>query len=147
MAIHYFLCGAFVSKCGGLLDQLSKQFKIIVPEAINRLLSAFPGVWVEVIEGYTDELAGLLLNGSADILFVGYKEQSHAPALVYEKLLDSDSVIVAHPSHPLTKKASVTRAELMKARWIITVEKSSIFQFYNSLIWWPVHWGLHHARA
>jgi DNA-binding transcriptional LysR family regulator len=119
---------------GNLVIGVSKHLGgLIVPDAVNRLMSAFPGVWVEVIEGYTEELAGLLLNGSADILFVGYKEQAHAPALVYEKLLDSDSVIVAHPSHPLTKKALVTRAELMKARWILTVEKSSIFQFYNSL--------------
>lgn len=119
---------------GNLVIGVSKHLGgLIVPDAVNRLMSAFPGVWVEVIEGYTEELAGLLLNGSADILFVGYKEQAHVPALVYEKLLDSDSVIVAHPSHPLTKKASVTRAELMKARWILTVEKSSIFQFYNSL--------------
>ncbi len=119
---------------GNLVIGVSKHLGgLIVPDAVNRLISAFPGVWVEVIEGYTDELSGLLLNGSADLLFVGYKEQAHTPALVYEKLLDSDSVIIAHPSHPLAKKASVTRAELMKARWILTVEKSSIFQFYNSL--------------
>lgn len=119
---------------GNLVIGVSKHLGgLILPDAVNRLISAFPGVWVEVIEGYTDELSGLLLNGSADLLFVGYKEQAHTPALVYEKLLDSDSVIIAHPSHPLAKKASVTRAELMKARWILTVEKSSIFQFYNSL--------------
>ena len=119
---------------GNLVIGVSKHLGgLIVPDAVNRLISAFPGVWVEVIEGYTDELSGLLLNGSADLLFVGYKEQAHTPALVYEKLLDSDSVIIAHPSHPLAKKASVTRAELMKARWILTVEKTSIFQFYNSL--------------
>lgn len=105
----------------------------ILPEAVSRVIKAHPRVWVEVIEGTLDELTEKLMDGAVDFLFVGYKDQKYAPALAYEKLLDSDSIIVANRNHPLAQKASVSRAEVTKARWILPVENSSIFQFHDSL--------------
>jgi DNA-binding transcriptional LysR family regulator len=105
----------------------------VLPEAVRRVLSANPKVWVEVTEGTLEDLTEQLMSGEVDMLFVGYKDQVNAPALVYEKLLESDSVIVANRKHPLAQKASVAREDLMNARWILPIENSSIFQFQRSL--------------
>jgi DNA-binding transcriptional LysR family regulator len=119
---------------GNLKVGVSKHLTdFLLPDAVMRLLEKHPGFWVEVVEGYLDELSEQLLSGSLDLVFAGYRDQTHAPALVYEKLLDSDSVIVARPGHPLAGKKAVSRAELMKTRWILPVDNDSIFQFYNSM--------------
>ncbi len=105
----------------------------MLPTAVSRVLEANPKVWVEIVEGTLDDLTEQLMAGEVDFLFVGYKEQTNAPSLVYEKLLDSDSIIVANRKHPLAGKASVPREDLMESRWILPIENSSIFQFHNSL--------------
>lgn len=119
---------------GNLVIGVAKHLSgYVIPEAASRLLEANPGLWLEVTDGYFDDLTERLLSGELDLVFAGYKEQKHAPALVYEKLLESDSVIVARPGHPLAKKPTVTRGELMQARWVLPVEKNSIMQFYDSV--------------
>src|SRR6185437_2320696 len=47
----------------------------MLPEATSKLLDAFPGLWVEIFDGYLEELCDRLLSGEADLLFVATRSR------------------------------------------------------------------------
>ncbi|GAA4328350.1 LysR family transcriptional regulator [Pigmentiphaga soli] len=115
---------------GAVLRLGAPQFVAIslVPGVIKLLAAQAPRVMVTLREGSVLHLFDVLLAGEVDALLTIYTPESLAAAagkaVRYEKIADEDYAVIAHPSHPLTREATVPWERLAQEPWILNFRPS-----------------------
>jgi DNA-binding transcriptional LysR family regulator len=102
----------------------------ILPEAIRRLRTSRPEVAVTVIEGWSPELFGRLLQGELD--FVVSAPLPHYVVdleLRQEQLFCQHEVVMIGRRHPLASRESIDLAELSRCLWVLPPEGNGRSRF------------------
>nr|WP_067294242.1 LysR family transcriptional regulator [Marinobacterium profundum] len=91
-----------------------------MPDIMNRLYQAFPGIELVLQSGAIQELLPKLLNGELDIALGGPESGGSVPdELVHIPLVTVDFVVIARPSHPLASVGCADARALNSYRWVV----------------------------
>ena len=99
-----------------------------LPRVIETLGQRQPGVRVRLQEGLTPVLVDSLLHKDLDALVTTFSRELNEaghPQLRYEKLCEVASAVIAAPTHPLARAASVQWSQLQSEPWILPAQQSS----------------------
>lgn len=91
----------------------------ILPEAIIRITSKFPGVRVVTNESPFEHLVNDLRFGELDFIFGALRPEEYANDLTSEALLSESLVLLVRPGHPLLGRR-VRVSDLSRTRWIVS---------------------------
>lgn len=96
----------------------------LLPDALNRLSRERPLARVKVISAPYEGLLARLRNGVIDFLLGALRDPLPIEDVVQEPLFDDPLSIVARADHPLTRKATVTRDDLLAHPWVVPGEET-----------------------
>lgn len=91
----------------------------MLPQAIDRMLEAYPGIKVRVIDGTYDMLMQQLRDADIDLMIGALRAPFDAPGLRQEPLFDDPLAVVARASHPLARRKKLNWSALETAQWIM----------------------------
>ncbi|WP_345830241.1 LysR family transcriptional regulator [Erwinia sp. HDF1-3R] len=90
----------------------------LLPQAIIRLTSRYPGIKVVTSESAWGMLAAEMRAGEIDFIFGALRNSEEQQDMTSETLFDEEMVLVARPDHPLSQHPCDRRA-LREARWVL----------------------------
>ncbi|MCY3996038.1 MAG: LysR family transcriptional regulator [Rhodobacter sp.] len=90
----------------------------IVPKAIHKMVTRFPGIQIRVVEGRYSELLRSLRDGDLDCLIGALRHPDPVEDIRQERLFDDALAIVAHPRHPLAGRENLTLSDTLRYPWI-----------------------------
>lgn len=90
-----------------------------LPEHCAGLLSAAPGLTLQVVVGDNDVMVPALRNGDLDMIFNVLPDVPF-PQCVQEGLFEDEFVVCASAGHPLAKRRRVAMAELVQEQWTLS---------------------------
>jgi len=88
----------------------------ILPGMIKRFRESYPDVFVRLRIGDSDEISRLVSEGTLEFGVVGSRGRTRG--LVYEEIWKDELVLVVHPSHPWSRRRSVSLKELCREPFI-----------------------------
>jgi DNA-binding transcriptional LysR family regulator len=92
---------------------------VIVPRALNLLLTDAPRINVIIREGPMDELLARLHTGQIDILVGRFSSHVQNSEISTQELYSPAVRVVCGPNHPLARKRTVAWNDLMDYPWIL----------------------------
>lgn len=93
--------------------------RYILPATFERVSALNPNLEVVIREGLREQLHIQLLRGEIDVALCTRIEGSSSPELIEEVILTDRPTVVAHHSHPLHQKDTVSGKDLSAYRWIV----------------------------
>jgi LysR family transcriptional regulator, regulator for genes of the gallate degradation pathway len=103
----------------------------LVPSAIARLLPAWPGITVDVVEGAWTELAEQLRDGTIDLMIGALRDPAPAD-LAQWPLLNDRPAVIARAGHPLAGRVA-SLGELAGLPWLTGRAGSPLAQQWQGL--------------
>lgn len=91
----------------------------LLPEAVNRVMRALPGLRITVIDGTYDALIHQLRDAEIDLMIGALRPQFAIQGLVQETLFIDRLAVVARAAHPLARRKKLKWADLRDAQWIM----------------------------
>ncbi|MGF7174371.1 LysR family transcriptional regulator [Azospirillum doebereinerae] len=91
----------------------------ILPAAINALTAERPEVRLQVIDGPYGDLLHGLRHGEIDVLIGALRDPVPIEDVVQETLFTDPLAVVARAFHPLSRRPTVTPADLAACRWVV----------------------------
>jgi DNA-binding transcriptional LysR family regulator len=88
-----------------------------LPAILTAIFKKYPNAEVTVSAGTSQRLVDMLTHGEIDIAFVSLPVESGL--ITTEKVFSDELVAIAHPSHPLAKKRTITPAALAQQPLIL----------------------------
>jgi len=88
---------------------------LVVPRAVSGFRSHHPGSRVRILEGLTQHLVPLVMDGSLDFAVGARPQRAAHPALTLKPLFTQELVVAVRKGHPLRGKRSLR--ELAGADW------------------------------
>lgn len=105
----------------------------LLPDALNALSRERPRARVRVISAPYDGLLGRLRYGIIDFLVGALRDPPPIDDIVQEPLFDDPLSIIARRGHPLTLRASATRADLLAYPWVAPAEETPARAVFDRL--------------
>lgn len=97
---------------------------MVLPSVLDRMLTRWPNLQVQITEAVEDILATALANNSIDVVISGPIPESPEIMQVEEhRFTDRYSVICA-ATHPLRKRRELTMQDLAGQRWVMPPEEA-----------------------
>jgi len=93
-----------------------------LPAPLFQFRKKYPGISVDLRIGNTEQVAGWVEAGQADLGVV--EGDVDAPALSIQPLVDDELVLVVGATHPRAKRRAIKPAELRDIEWVVR-EKGS----------------------
>lgn len=93
---------------------------LILPEAIHRVLTQWPNLRIEVIEGVWNRLADALIGHEIDLALGVSMQGSEEITPIADCSWEDDSYVVASMRHPLRRQTKVTLSDTLNQRWAST---------------------------
>ena len=90
----------------------------ILPPIVAQFQRENPGVEISLVGGVIDTLVPDLLNGNLDVICVSLDFPNRSE-IVKQPLFDVRHVLIADPSHPLSKKSDVKAAAIHGYPWMV----------------------------
>lgn len=103
-------------KVGGIASAVG----LILPLAIHRVLTQWPNLQAQIIEGVWDRLAEALTKHEIDIALGVATVESEAIVPIADCSWQDQSHVVAAVDHPLMRKSRLQLADLLDQRWACT---------------------------
>ena len=91
----------------------------ITTTVAQSLAQAHPRLAMVVNDGFFEELLRRLQDGRLDLIFSNFPRVTVSPEYVLEPLITVRPVVMAGRSHPLGRRKSLTRSDLVEHRWVI----------------------------
>ncbi len=98
----------------------------LLPKAVARLRAERPRVIVDVVEGTHDRLQPMLLRGDIDMVVGRLSEFRHRAGVHQEPIYREEVVILARPSHGLSRRRGPSLADLREADWILPPPETTL---------------------
>lgn len=95
-------------------------------EVVQRTGAALPGVDLTVVEGFFEDLLGMVRGGRIDFALINFPHTARADDVVMEPLLELQARTIAAASHPLARARKVATADLAQADWVVGNQAHSI---------------------
>ena len=99
---------------------------ILVPAAIETVMTERPKVAIKVVEGTNDALMPALYSGEIDMIVGRLSAYRARSRLVQETLFDERILAVVGKQHPLAGKPSVTFRQLRPFGWILPPSETTL---------------------
>jgi DNA-binding transcriptional LysR family regulator len=97
---------------------------MVLPPVLDRILTQWPNLHVQIIEAVEDILETALANNSIDVVISGpIKESEEIMQVAEHKFTDRYSVISA-ATHPLQKRRELSLQDLADQRWVMPPEEA-----------------------
>lgn len=110
-------------KVGGIASAVG----LILPLAIQRVLTSWPNLQAKIIEGVWDRLAEGLTRHEIDIALGVDTEESEAIVPIPDCTWEDLSYVVASCGHPLRQKGRLQLADVLDQRWACTPRGTAPF--------------------
>ena len=110
-------------KVGGIASAVS----LILPLAISRVLTHWPNLQVQIIEGVWDRLADALTKHDIDLALGVATAESDAIVPIVDCHWEDTTYVVAAMDHPLREKARLQLADTLHHRWACTPRGTAPF--------------------
>lgn len=91
----------------------------VLPLAINQLTHEHPNVRVKIIDSPYADLIHALRHGKVDFMIGSLRQMPPAPDVEQQKLFNDCLGIFCRPDHPLTRKRTISDADLASFPWVI----------------------------
>jgi LysR family transcriptional regulator, regulator for genes of the gallate degradation pathway len=101
-----------------VIGTLPLSSTLLIPKAVDALLSELPELRVTILAGTYDALLESLRNGEIDILVGALREMPSNDETIQERLFFDRLAIAVRPDHPLLQKHSLALSDLLDAQWI-----------------------------
>jgi len=88
-----------------------------LPAILIDIFKKYPNAEITVSAGTSQRLVDMLTHGEIDIAFVSLPVENGL--IITEKVFSDELVAIAHPSHPLAKKRTITPAALAEQSLIL----------------------------
>lgn len=92
---------------------------MLLPEAIDRVHQAHPGLSITIVDGTYDALVHQLRHAEIDMMLGALRPALPGADLQQEKLFLDGLSVVARSSHPLARRRALTWQDLRDERWIM----------------------------
>jgi LysR family transcriptional regulator of gallate degradation len=92
---------------------------LLVPEAVDRVYQAHPGLGITIVDGTYDALVHQLRHADIDLMLGALRPAPPGPDLQQEELFVDKLSVVAGASHPLARRSGLRWQDLADARWIM----------------------------
>jgi LysR family transcriptional regulator of gallate degradation len=92
---------------------------LILPGAIARVASQYPGVRIATDESAYEPLVAGLRAGDIDFVLGALRPNDASSGLTNERLMSEDMVVIARRDHPLANTEGLTLKELSAAQWVL----------------------------
>lgn len=115
---------AEIAELGGVehgrlrIGSASAEFATVqLPHILHALKDAYPNSELSVSAGTSQTLVDKIMHGETDIAFVSLPVENSS---ITTDLLFSDEIVaIAHPTHPLAKKRSISASQLSEEKLIL----------------------------
>ncbi len=91
----------------------------IIVAAVTKVQLDRPGVRINLIEGYSEQLRHRLYAGEFDFIAAGVSAFELEQDYAREQIYSSDDIIVCNSDHPLTKRRRLRLADLQGYPWLV----------------------------
>jgi DNA-binding transcriptional LysR family regulator len=105
----------------------------LLPKAVMKLHANRPQIRIHVESGDFERLAGSLLRGELDMVLSTEPSEQTDELIAIERLCEDHNIVVARPSHPLTKVRAVKAKDLASYSWVEISNFPKAAQDYKSL--------------
>lgn len=95
----------------------------LLPQAITRLVTRYPGVKVVTNESVFSALVSELRAGDIDFILGALRQNDAVPDIRNQVLFNEELILLARPQHPLAGR-QLTPDELAQTQWILPRENS-----------------------
>ncbi len=92
---------------------------LLLPKAVESVLSAHPGLDISIVDGTYDVLLQRLREAEIDVMLGALRTEVPAPDLRQETLFEDRLAVVVRAAHPLAQRAALTWADLADADWVM----------------------------
>lgn len=92
---------------------------LLLPQALEAVLRAYPGMAISIVDGTYDALVHRLREAEIDIMLGALRPQVGAADLHQETLFEDRLAVVARGGHPLAQRACLAWSDLAGADWIM----------------------------
>lgn len=100
----------------GAVGSIASQ---VLPLAVDRVLTRWPNLRVEIVEGVWDRLAEGLMRHEIDLALSTVAPDTEDIVGIADCHWQDDSFVVAACDHPLREREGLTLADTMQERWAI----------------------------
>lgn len=104
---------------------------LLLPRALVAFTAVRPLDDVAVIDGDFDRLIEPLREGEIDFIVGALRETTVPADVTQDRLFDDPVVILARRDHPLTKRASLSLAELARFDWVVPPDDSPVRHLFE----------------
>lgn len=102
-----------------VIGTLPFSTSLLLPQAVEAVLRAHPGLSIHIVDGTYDALSQRLLQADIDLMLGALRPQPPAAELRQELLFEDGLAVVVRAGHPLAGRKRVAWAELAQAEWIM----------------------------
>lgn len=103
-----------------------------LPPLIHRYQTQYPGIRLSLAIGNTEQVAALVIEGSADLGLI--EGDIDEPALAVQPVADDELVLVVGAAHPWAKKRTVAPRDLKTIRWVLREHGSGTRAVFESAL-------------
>lgn len=97
---------------------------VVLPSVLDRILTQWPNLHVQIIEAVEDILETALTNNSIDVAISGSIRESEEIMQVAEHRFSDRYSVISAANHPLQKRRELTLADLANERWVMPPEEA-----------------------
>lgn len=103
-----------------------------LPRRIQHFRAAYPGIDLQLAIANTEQVARMVLQGSADL---GFVEGEVDEALLTAKKIDGDCLItVVGPKHPWVSRSKISAKDLPTTPWILREQGSGTRSAFETIL-------------
>lgn len=116
-------------KVGGIASVVS----LILPLAIHRVLTRWPNLQVQIIEGVWDRLADALVKHEIDLALGVSMQESDQICPIADCYWEDSSYVVASMQHPLRQQAEIKLSDTLHQQWASTPRGTAPFEHLHQI--------------
>jgi LysR family transcriptional regulator of gallate degradation len=102
-----------------LIGTLPFSTSLLLPQAVETVLCAHPGLSIHIVDGTFDALSQRLLQADIDLMLGALRPQPPSAQLRQELLFEDGLAVVVRAGHPLVQRKRLAWADLARAEWIM----------------------------
>ena len=97
---------------------------MVLPPVLDRILTQWPNLHVQITEAVEDILETALANNSIDVVISGPIRESEEIMQVAEHNFTDRYSVISAATHPLQKRRDLSLADLANQRWVMPPEEA-----------------------
>ena len=123
--------GRFISRIA--IGNIPHSETHVLSKAVNAFLAAYPGAYVQILDGHYEELLAGLRAGQLDILFGVLRRPAWAVDVEEELLFSNPYAVVARRGHPITMLSKPRVRDLARYEWMTPSEGAPRRQAFEKI--------------